>query len=127
MNNVTNSLPSARNTFQPYKVPKANSTGNFTVKLECEGHYKEPDLTLTIPIDLLTNMQTMTFVMKYYVAQGTWESVMIHDAKGEEQGPADFKETKRAVEEEKKEAPKSRSRSPAYSSASTSSSMNQAR
>ena len=32
----------------------------------------------------------MTFVMKYHVKEGNWESIMIHDAQGEEQGPADF-------------------------------------
>ena len=30
----------------------------------------------------------MTFVMKYHVKEENWESIMIHDAQGEEQGPA---------------------------------------
>ena len=49
-------------------------------------------MVLNIPIELLENMKVMTFVMKFYVKEGRWESVMIHDAKGEELGPAEFKE-----------------------------------
>ena len=62
------------------------------MNLTFQGHYKEPNLVLNVPIDLLENMQVMTFVMKFYVKEGKWESVMIHDAKGEEQGPAEYKE-----------------------------------
>ena len=45
-------------------------------------------------------MEEMIFVMKYYVKEGTWESVTILDGKGVEQGLADFKQSAR-VEEKK--------------------------
>lgn len=112
-------MPSARNSVQPYKVGKTNATGKFKVNLTFEGHYKEPNVVLNIPIDLLTNMQSMIFVMKYFVKEGSWESVMIHDAKDVEQGPADYTCVE-SVEEKKEATTSNRSVSPKSSTMSTS-------
>ena len=62
------------------------------MKLEFLGHYDEPNLNLKIPFDLLENMQEMIFLMKYYPAEGKWESVTILDKNLNEQGPTEFVE-----------------------------------
>ena len=90
LSNTTAVLPSAKENIQPYKVPKAKNDGHFSVKLEFQGHYEEPNLNLKVPFDMLDNMEEVIYVMRYYVKEGKWETVMIHDKDNTEMGPSEF-------------------------------------
>ena len=75
----------------PHVIQKTN-VESFKVYLQMYGHYFEPRVELTVPMDKLTEARSLDIEMVYHLKTRTWESAkfMSSDAEHNELGDAQF-------------------------------------
>ena len=54
------------------------------------GHYHEPDLQLTVPLEELTQSGMIQYTMVFEPTTGNWELVLMHDKNKEMIGIGEF-------------------------------------
>ena len=70
---------------------KAKIPDSFTLDLEFFSHQKEPDMKLTVPMDILADKGTISFHMDYDLGHRKWAEVIIKDVDGNALCEAQFK------------------------------------
>ena len=78
---------------QPYKVPiaKPQIPDSFTLDLEFFAHQQEPNMKLTVPMDILADKGTLAFHMEFDLGLRKWAEVTIKDLEGNALQQAQFK------------------------------------
>ena len=78
---------------QPYKVPiaKPKIPDSFTLDLEFFAHQQEPNMKLTVPMDILADKGTIAFHMEFDLGHRKWAEVIIKDVEGNALSQAQFK------------------------------------
>ena len=77
---------------QPYRASINNTKAfdSFELQLEFFAHYKEPNMNLTVPLDMLADKGSLNFHMEYDLYQKKWTEVQIRDKEGNQLGQAQY-------------------------------------
>ena len=71
-------MPLRPNQKQPYTIDsQKKQLTDFNVTCTFQGHYREPELTLKVPIEKLKSEKAIEFEMVYHVDTGKFKSVKI--------------------------------------------------
>ena len=97
-------FPKTKAQMQPYKQDiQRQNVQSFTALLEFQGHYREPNVQLTVPMNKLIEQRSIEFELVYHVKSGRFEQIKM--TKGDDAkvalGNAEFVAVQKKAEEVK--------------------------